>query len=78
MALPDSYIPGTNEFLVDDNSLTIVPTGSEIVDVVLEGDTFTREEQAQEHQSLQLSFVMLRKLGIQVNQAAVYGVYQLA
>ena len=45
---------------------------------MFEGDTFTREEQAQEHQSLQLSFVMLRKLGVQVNQAAVYGVYQLS
>lgn len=78
MALPDVYVPGTNEFLVDDDSLTIVPSGAKIVDVVFEGDTFTREEQAQEHQSLQLSFVMLRKLGVQVNQAAVYGVYQLS
>lgn len=77
MALPEVYVPGTNEFLVDDNSLTLVPTGSKIVDVVFEGDTFTREEQAPEHQALQMSFIMMRKLGIQVNQAAVYGVYQL-
>lgn len=78
MALPERYIPGTNEFLVDDNTLTIVPTNHKIVDVVLEGETFTREQLAEEHQSLQMTFTMERNMGIQVIQSAVYGVYQLS
>lgn len=77
MALPERYIPGTNEFLVSDSTLTIVPTANKIVDVVFEGETFTREELAPEHQSLQMTFVMERNMGIQVNQSAVYGVYDL-
>lgn len=77
MALPEAYKAGTNEFLVSDDALVIIPSGEKIVDVVMEGQTYTYETASADNSGLQMDFKTTKKLGIQVRQAAVYGFYKL-
>lgn len=77
-ALPSVYKAGTKDFVVDDNTLLVVPTGAKLVDIVLEGDTITDEKDALDHNSLQMEFFTRKKIGIQARQASKYGIYQLA
>lgn len=76
-ALPNAFRAGTEEFIVDDNTLLIIPSDEKIVDVVLEGEAITQESDALAHNALQMEFVTMKKLGIAVRQAAVYGYYKL-
>lgn len=76
-ALPDAYRARTEEFVVSDDTLIVVPSNEKIVDVVLEGGAITEESQATEHNALQMEFKTLKKLGVQVRQSAVYGFYQI-
>lgn len=76
-AFPDLYKAGTEEFLVKDDALLIIPTGEKIVDVVFEGETYTYETESSESSSLQMDFKTEKKLGIQVNQSAIYGYYSV-
>lgn len=78
IAFPDAYKAGTEEFIVDDKALLLIPGGEKIVSVVLEGDTVTNEVQSQENTGLQMEFNTLKKFGAQVNQASVYGFYKLS
>lgn len=73
VALPEALVPGTEDFVADDNSLFFIPTGEKIVDVVMEGDTITKEIQALDDNGLQMTFRTMKKLGVNVNQAAIFG-----
>lgn len=78
IALPDIYKFGTEEFAIDDKSLIIVPGDDKIVNVALEGEAMTIDGDAQNNNGLQLDFVTMKKLGVQVNKTAVYGFYKLS
>lgn len=77
-AFPDAYKAGTEEFIVDEKALLIIPNGERIVDVVLEGETYTEEKDNESNTSMQKDFLTMKQLGVQVKQASVYGFYKLA
>lgn|SRR5574344_203201 len=77
VAFPDALKPGTNELLVGDDTLLIIPSNEKIVDVVTEGATYTYEMTPEENHALQMDFKTTKRLGIGVRQAAVYGFYKL-
>lgn len=78
IAFPDAYKAGTEEFIVDDKALLLIPGGEKIVSVVLEGETYTTDGESADNSGLQMDFNTRKKLGAQVNQASVYGFYKLA
>lgn len=77
VALPEAINPETEEFIVSDDDLFIIPTGEKIVDVVMEGDSLTKEIDALDDNGLQMTFRSMRKLGINVNQAAKYAHFKI-
>lgn len=79
VVMPDAYrTPGMKTFLIDDTHLLIVPGSEKIVDVVLEGDTYTEETQSGDNTGLIMDFNTRKKLGIAVKQSSVYGVYEFS
>lgn len=76
-AFPDGYKAGTQEFIVNEKSLLIIPGDEKIVDVVYEGDTQTIEGESSDNTALQLNFDTRKKMGIQVKKSSVYGFYEL-
>ena len=77
VTFPNMYRAGTNEFLVQHDAFIIVPTGHKIVDVVFEGDTWTYDTPSEDNTGLQMDFKTQKKLGIHLNQSAVYGYYKI-
>ncbi|WP_461199362.1 hypothetical protein [Enterococcus sp. N249-2] len=78
IAFPDAYKAGTEDFIVSDSSLLLIPGGEKIVSVVLEGETFTVDGESTDNTGLQMDFNTRKKFGAQVNQASIYGFYKLA
>lgn len=76
-AFPDAYKAGTQNFIVDEKSLLVIPGDEKIVDVVYEGDSQTIEDVAADNTTLQMNFDTRKKMGIQVKKASVYGFYKL-
>lgn len=77
VAFPDAYRAGTEEFIVDDNALLLIPSAEKIVDVVLEGDTLTSDGESGDNTGMQLDFNTRKRLGIGVRQASIYGMYKI-
>ena len=77
-AFPDAYKAGTEEFIVDEKALLIIPNGEKIVDVVYEGETYTEEKDNESNTAMQKDFLTMKQMGVQVKQASVYGFYKLA
>ncbi|MBS4462306.1 hypothetical protein JXA27_07005 [Aerococcaceae bacterium zg-B36] len=77
VALPDAYEAGTENFVVSDKTLLLVPSNEKIVDVALEGETYTIEDQSENNNGLQIAFQTRKKVGVQVKKASVYGFYKL-
>lgn len=78
IAFPDAYKSGKQEFIVDEKALLVIPSNEKIVDVVTEGDSITNETEAVQHNALEMNFLTMKKLGIQVKQSSVYGFYKLS
>lgn len=78
IAFPDAYKSGKEEFIVDDKALLVIPSSEKIVDVVLEGDSITDEQDQLSNTALEMNFLTLKKLGVQVKQSSKYGFYKLA
>lgn len=77
IALPQAYKAGTEKFAIDDDTLLILPQGEKIVAVVLEGQAIVNDTDALARTDLQNEFVTLKKMGIQVGQVSVYGMYKI-
>lgn len=78
-AFPEAgYKEGTEEFLVDSNSFVVIPSSEKIVDVLFEGETYSRENPAELHNAMQIEFVTSKKMGVHVKQASVYGFYKIS
>lgn len=78
IALPDAYKAGTEEFALDSDSLLILPQNEKIVSVVLEGQTIAHEVNSTSRNDMQIEFETMKKLGVQVAQSSVYGMYRMA
>lgn len=78
VAIPQGFKAGTEDFIISDKELLIVPSNEKIVDVLLEGEAWTRDVDPSERNDLQIGFKVLKKFGIQARQAAVYGIYKLS
>lgn len=77
IALPDAYQAGTEEFALSDNTLLILPQNEKLVSVALEGQTIATDKDSTLRNDLQIEFETRKKYGVQVAQAAVYGMYEL-
>lgn len=77
IALPNAYKPGTEEFALDKDTLLVLPQNEKIVSIVLEGQTLAQEITQDKRNDMQMEFETLKKLGVQVAQSAVYGMYKI-
>lgn len=78
--LPQAHKNGTNDFLVSDDFLLVVPAGEKIVKVVLEGDVVVDDRgdgSANARNDEQLEFFMARNVGVGVLKADRYAIYRL-
>ncbi|MEY8736426.1 hypothetical protein AB9M75_04045 [Lactobacillus sp. AN1001] len=71
--IPQAYKANTDEFALSDSDLLILPKGEKIIGVVMEGDSLTDTPDNMLRNDMQMSFVTLKKLGVQVMQMKVYG-----
>lgn len=77
IALPSVYKTGAEEFLIDDNTLLVLPQGEKIISIVIEGDTYIVETESMGRNDMQLEFKTMKKFGMAVAQLAHYGIYKI-
>ncbi len=78
MLLPQAHKVGTEDFLVDDNTLLIIPQNEKIVKVVVEGNANMIEiADAGDRNDQQMEYLIQKKLGVSVMQSAIYGMYKI-
>lgn len=76
--LPQAHKIGTDEFMVDDNMLLVVPQNEKIVKIVIEGESLMVEtSDAGDRNDQQMEYQLQKKLGLGVMQSAVYGIYNI-
>lgn len=74
--LPQAHKQGTDTFAIDDNTLIVIPEGDKIVKIVLEGDAIMVETaDAGARNDMQMEYALQKKMGVGVQQTAVYGMY---
>ena len=78
IAIPQAFKAGKEDFALDNKSLLILPQGEKIVSIVLEGQAIVSDKDPMANNSMQKEFLTLKKYGLQVAQASVYGMYNLA
>lgn len=77
--LPQAHKVGTDEFMVDDNMLLVIPDGEKIVKIVVEGDALMVETaDAGDRSDQQMEYELQKKFGVGVAQASIYGIYKLS
>ena len=65
------------EYAIDDNKLLVLPQGEKLVAVVTEGKAIVNDTDELASNGLEKEFVILKKLGVQVNKMAQYGIYDV-
>ena len=76
--LPNMYKNyGTEEFVLDDNTLLVLPQGEKIISVVLEGQTIAKEAEGMSRNDMQKEFVTMKRYGLQVAKLSVFGMYKI-
>lgn len=77
--LPNAYRQiGKEEFVLDDNTLLILPQGEKIVSIVIEGDAYMKESGEETRTDQQREFTTEKKYGLQVAKLSVYGMYKIS
>lgn len=77
--LPSVYrAVGREEFILDDNTLLVLPSGEKIISIVLEGDTYIEESNEAGRNDMQKEFLTEKKYGLQVAKLAVFGMYKIS
>ena len=75
--MPQAHKPGTNDFVIDNNFLLILPSGNEkIVKFVMEGNALIDEATGNKDDSKE--YELRKKYGVAVERSAKFGVYILA
>lgn len=78
MLLPQAHKIGSEDFLVDDNTLLVIPQNEKIVKVVVEGNANMIEvADAGDRNDQQMEYLIQKKLGVSVMQSAIYGMYKI-
>ena len=75
--IPQSFLPGTFEWAVDNDSLLIVPEGEKFIKFVDEGDTRSKELTQDETHDQVLSWQVQRKMGAAAIFASAFGKYHI-
>lgn len=76
--LPNAYEAGTTNFVAKDDVLLVIPEGDKIVKVLLEGEAVVVEKSGVgDRTDMQIEHQVLKKMGIGVSQASVYGAYSI-
>lgn len=76
--LPQAHVIGTDTFSIDDNMLLVVPEGEKIVKIVIEGEsTMVEVADAGARNDRQMEYELTKKMGVAVQQTAIYGIYKL-
>lgn len=76
--LPNAHKVGKDEFVVDDNVLFVIPEGEKIVKVVIEGQALVIEKEGLgDRTDMQIEHETLKKMGVGVQQSAIYGAYKI-
>lgn len=76
--LPQAHKIGTDEFMVDDNMLLVIPQNEKIVKIVIEGESLMVETAgAGDRNDQQMEYQLQKKLGLGVMQSAIYGIYKI-
>ena len=65
------------EYAIDDNKLLILPQGEKLVAVVTEGKAIVNDTDELASNGLEKEFVILKKMGVQVNKMSQYGIYDV-
>lgn len=72
--LEQSFKTGTDDFLLEDDFLLILPeTRDRMIKVVNEGESFTEESAPEANASMDLEYVMTNRMGIAIMPSSVYG-----
>lgn len=72
--LEQSLVNGTDDFMVPDDFLLILPESRDrMVKVINEGESFTEEGRAEGNASMDLEYVMTNRMGIAIVPSSVYG-----
>lgn len=75
--LPNAHKVGTNDFLVDDNVILVIPEGDKIVKVLLEGQPVMTDKTQDERTDMQIEHSLKKKMGVAVQQSAIYGAFKI-
>jgi hypothetical protein len=76
--LPQAHKVGTDEFMVDDNMLLVIPQNEKIVKIVTEGEALMVETaDAGARNDQQMEYMLQKKFGLAVMQSAIYGIYKI-
>lgn len=76
--LPQAHEVGTDNFVVDDNTLLIVPQNEKIVKLVIEGQTnIVETSDAGDRNDQQMEYLFQKKFGVAVMKSAIYAMYKI-
>lgn len=78
LELPQAHKSGTNDFVIADDFLLIVPNDEKIVKIVLEGDAYTYDTEPGARNDEQIEFFFGRRVGVGVLKAENYAIYKLS
>lgn len=75
--LPQAHNFGTDNFMIDDNMLLVIPAGEKIVKVIVEGEsTMLETADAGARNDQQMEYSLQKAFGVGVMQSAIYGIYK--
>lgn len=76
--IPQAFKVNSDEFVLDDKKVLVLPQGEKIIGVVMEGEARTIEPEPTSRTDFQLGFETLKKIGVGVLQMRVYGMANVA
>lgn len=77
--IEQGFIPGTEQFAVDNDFLLVLPNGNEkIVKFVMEGEALIKEVRDQANADDSQEYVLRKKYGVGVEKSTKFGVYIFA
>lgn len=79
MSIKQAHKVGSNEFAIDNGFIMVVPKSPDkFVKLVMEGDSMIIEGDGTSRKDMQREYTFIKKAGIAVLSAAVYGIYRIS
>lgn len=76
--LPQAFRAGKEEFALDNKTLIILPENEKVVSIAIEGQALVSDKDPMGNTMLRKEFLTMKKLGVQVAQTAIYGMYKMS